>query len=78
MGALMGWYQPYLSVEALNLQGNLVEEWTNYTQLLNQSVVFLQDLEDELQWSWNKFRGALLTKLGYEYLIVQDLTCDRI
>jgi hypothetical protein len=44
----------------------LVEECTNYINLLKQSVIVLKDQDDELKWSLNKSSRVLRAKLGYK------------
>jgi hypothetical protein len=51
----------------------LVEEWTNYTNLLKHNAIVLKDQDDELKWSLNKSSWVLTTKLGYKAKINEGL-----
>ena len=47
-----------------------------YVSLLSHKVVFLQDIEYELIWSWNIDIGILIAKFGYEALTHMFLIPD--
>jgi hypothetical protein len=54
-----------VTIEALKLQGNLVEEWNHYVNLLNHSAIKLTTEEDQLKWSKICGSGYYTVKLGY-------------
>jgi hypothetical protein len=63
------WVQGWLSVEEINVVGDMVVEWKNYIFTLHRAHVRLTQAKDELIWGGNVMGGVYMTKLGYEALI---------
>jgi hypothetical protein len=60
-------------VEALELIGNMIEEWNNYTSMLHDCFIVLKEEEDTLVWEKNEKSGKLHSQVGIPLLSVKCL-----
>lgn len=64
------WFQGWLQVHVLGLDGGWNEEWLLFLSELRKAHVRLRDAKDEVVWVFNNSWGHFSTKIGY--LAVQD------
>jgi len=56
-----------------HLQGDIAEEWSQFTFSLKHSAIKPKDDEDKLIWAKNKASGKYTAKLGYESQIKEEV-----
>ena len=61
------WSQAWYDANQLDLEGDLVLQWTTYTRALQAKHIHIVDHDDELIWQFSPF-GRHSPKLGYIHL----------